>query len=44
MVTNDRQHGMLLEHFVSPTVKEVWTRIPPGQRMYMDKDDYEDFE
>lgn len=33
MVTNDRQFGSLLEHFDSPIVKEVWTRVPHSRRV-----------
>ncbi|GAB5033180.1 Hypothetical protein NocV09_01201330 [Nannochloropsis oceanica] len=28
MVTQDRQIGVLLEHFVSPPVTDIWTRVP----------------
>ena len=28
MVTQDRQVGVLLEHFASPPVTDVWTRVP----------------
>ena len=40
MVTNDRQYGSLLEHFVSPSVKEVWTRVPWKRHWEDDEDDY----
>jgi len=28
MATQDRQIGVLLEHFTSPPVTDIWTRVP----------------